>query len=89
MNLLDLFAWPLTAPLKGVTWIANKIAEQAEKELYNEDAVRGKLLELELAFDLGEISEKDYDAVEKALLDQLRLIRERQAEEAEALQGDS
>ena len=88
MNLLDLFAWPLTAPIKGVTWIANKITEQAEKELYNEDAVRGKLLELELALDLGEINEKDYEAAEKALLNQLRLIRERQAEEAESRSGN-
>jgi len=88
MNLLDLFAWPLTAPIKGVTWIANKITEQAEKELYNEDAVRGKLLELELALDLGEINEKDYEDAEKALLNQLRLIRERQAEEAESRSGN-
>jgi len=81
VSLLDLLAWPITGPIKGVTWIAEKVTEQAEKELYNEDAVRGKLLELELRYDLGEITEDEYSATEEALLAQLRLIRQRQAAE--------
>ena len=55
---------------------ANKVAEQAVKELYNEDAVRGKLLELELRYDLGEIDEAEYVATEEALLERLQAIRQ-------------
>jgi hypothetical protein len=88
MGLLDLIAWPLTAPLKGITWIAEKVAQQAEKELYSEDAVRGKLLELELAFDLGEINEQDYEVAERNLLERLKVIRERQAQMAAEARGD-
>ena len=77
--LFDILAFPLMGPIKGVTWIAEKIVEQADKELYSEDAIRGKLLELELRFDMGEIAEKDYNEGEEILLRLLKIARERQA----------
>jgi hypothetical protein len=79
--LLDLLTFPILGPIKGVAWIAEKVAEQADKELYDEDGVRGQLMELELRYDLGEISEEEYLAAEEALLERLRVIRERQAAE--------
>ncbi len=82
--LMDLLTLPLTGPLKGMVWIAEKVNEQAEKELYGEDALRGKLTELELRYDLGEISEEEYLAAEEALLARLKIIRERQAAERAA-----
>ncbi len=81
--LTDLLTFPLMGPINGVVWIAKKIAEQADKELYSEEAVRGKLLELELHYDLGEISEEEYLEAEGALLIQLRAARERQEAEQE------
>lgn len=77
--LFDILAFPLMGPVKGITWIAEKISEQAENEIYSEDAIRGKLLELELRFDMGEIAEKDYEELEETLLKRLRIARERQA----------
>ncbi len=81
--LIDLLTFPVLGPIKGVIWIAEKVAEQVEKELYDEDAVRGQLMELELRYDLGEISEEEYLEAEEALLERLRIIRERQATERE------
>ena len=81
--LTDLLTFPVLGPIKGVIWIAEKVAEQVEKELYDEDAVRGQLMELELRYDLGEISEEEYLEAEEALLERLRIIRERQATERE------
>lgn len=81
--LFDILAFPLMGPIKGVTWIANKIVEQVDKELYSEDAIRGKLLELELRFDMGEIAEKDYNEQEETLLKRLRIARECQAPESD------
>jgi hypothetical protein len=66
-------------PIKGIVWIAEKVNEQVEKELYDEDKVRGQLMEMELRLDLGEISEEEYLEVEEVLLERLRIIRERQA----------
>ncbi len=77
--LIDLLTFPVMGPIKGVVWIAEKVNEQAEKELYDEDALRGRLMELELRYDLGEISEEEYLAAEEDLLARLKIIRERQA----------
>ena len=77
--LIDLLTFPVMGPIKGVMWIAEKVDEQVEKELYDEDAVRGKLMELELRYDLEEISEEEYLEAEEVLLERIRIIRERQA----------
>jgi len=77
--LTKLLTLPASGPIQGVLWIAEKITEQAERELYNEEAVRGKLMELELRYDLGEIGETEYLAAEEDLLALLRVIQERQA----------
>jgi hypothetical protein len=77
--LTDLLTLPLLGPIKAVKWIAEKVAEQAERELYDEDALRGQLQELELRYDLGEISEEEYLAAEERLLARIRIIRESKA----------
>ena len=77
--LTNLLTFPVMGPIKGVVWIAEKVAEEADKKLYDEDAVRGKLMELELRLDLGEISEEEHLEAEEVLLERLRIIRERQA----------
>jgi hypothetical protein len=77
--LLKLLTLPVTGPIEGVVWIAEKVAEQVDRELYDEDAIRGQLMELELRFDLGEISEEDYLKAEEILLDRLKVAREHQA----------
>ena len=81
--ILKLLTLPVLGPIEGVTWIAKKVAEQADKELYDEEKVRGQLMELELRYDLGEISEEEYLATEQILLERLRISRERQAAENE------
>lgn len=62
--------------LKGVIWIAKQIQKQAEREIYDEDRIRGQLMELELRLDLGEITEEEYEAMEEELLAQLKVARE-------------
>ena len=82
--LTKLLTLPVMGPIQGVVWIAEKVAEQADKELYDEDKVRGQLMELELHLDLGEIGEEEYLAAEDVLLARLKVIRERQAAAREA-----
>lgn len=76
MNLLTL---PVSGPFRGMMWIVQKLADQAESVMYDEGAVRAQLLELELHYDLQEISEEEYLAAEDALLAQLKVIREHNA----------
>lgn len=77
--LAKLLTLPVLGPIAGVRWIAQAVAEQAERELYDEDAVRGRLQELELRYQLGEIDERDYLTAEDELLARLNTIRERRA----------
>lgn len=76
---LTILTLPVSGPIGGVIWLAKQVLEQAEGELYDEDKIRGRLMELEMRYDAGEISEAEYDAEENELLERLRIARERAA----------
>ena len=65
----------LLAPLKGLVWLAEKVDDMAEKELSDEGRLMDKLMELQLRFELDEISEKEYTERENELLERLDSIR--------------
>lgn len=67
------------APVRGVAWVAEKVAEQAELELYDENRIMQELGELEAAHDHGEISEEQFDAGVDQLLERLQIGRELRA----------
>ena len=64
------------APVRGTVWLAERIQEQAEAELYDEDVIRAQLMEIEAAREAGEISEEEATQAEDQLLE--RLIAARQ-----------
>ena len=68
--LTGLLTLPL-APVRGTVWLAERVLEQAEREAGDEDAVRRRLLELEMRHDLGEIDEVEYAQAEEELLARL------------------
>jgi hypothetical protein len=70
-----ILTFPLTGPIDATMWIAEKLLERAEDEMYDEGKVRAKLMELEMLLDLGDISEETYMAGEDELLERLREIR--------------
>ena len=63
------------APVRGTIWIAEKLMEYAESELNDEATVRRLLVEAEIAFESGELSEAEYEHIEDELLDRLDAIR--------------
>jgi len=65
----------LLLPFKGFIGIFKKIHEMAERELSDEDYIREKLMELQLRFELDEISEEEYTKQEKELLARLDAVR--------------
>jgi Gas vesicle protein G len=65
---LDLLMAPITAPLSGISWIADKLLEQAETELDETENLHKRLLALQLAFDMGDIAEEDFEVQEEELL---------------------
>ena len=77
----DLLTAPVLAMPRMVYWLAQKVTEEVERELLDEDRVRGQLLELQLCYDLGEISDEKYAEQERVLMERLVAIQEAKAEE--------
>lgn len=67
------------APVRGVAWVAEKVAEQAELELYDENRIMRELAELEAAHDRQEISDEHFEAGVDQLLERLQVGRELRA----------
>ncbi|MCX6000137.1 MAG: gas vesicle protein GvpG [Chloroflexi bacterium] len=67
--------------LKGVTGIAGKIRNMAGEELFGEDAIKQKLLELQMKLELGEMTADEYEAAETTLLQRLEVGRELRGED--------
>ncbi len=71
----------LLLPVRGFIGIFKKVQEMAERELSDEDYIRERLMELQLKFELDEISEEEYTKQEKELMARLDTIREAKEEE--------
>ena len=67
------------APVRGVAWVAEQVADQAEQELYDEGRIMRELAAVELAHDAGEIDDEQLAEQVDGLLERLeegRRIRE-------------
>jgi hypothetical protein len=65
----------LLSPLKLVVWLGEKINDIVQKEFSDEGLIKEKLMQLQLKFELDEISEEEYNKQERQLLNQLDAIR--------------
>jgi len=62
----------LLSPIKGVLWIFQKIHNAAEEEVIGEaDSITARLGELYMMLETGKMTEAEFDAEEKRLLDRL------------------
>ena len=71
----------LLSPLMGVIWIAQKLNDMAQKELTDTDNIKEKLMTLQLKYELDEISEEEYNKLEKNLLMRFDIILKQKKEE--------
>jgi len=65
----------LLAPVNGVIWIGEKLNEVVENELYDEGRIKEKLMELQVRYEMDEVSEEEYKKQEKELLERLDSIK--------------
>jgi hypothetical protein len=63
------------APVRGTVWIAEKLQQQAELELYDESAIEAGLLELQAARESGLHPESEIQEAEDALIERLLELR--------------
>jgi len=68
----------LLAPVRGLFWIFKEIHRAVEEEQANEaEAITARLSELYMMLETGQMTEVEFDAAEKTLLDRLDAIKER------------
>ena len=72
----SLITLPL-APVRGAAWVAQQVAEEAERQLYDESNIRRELLQLELDHEAGVIEDEDYVQRSDELLERLAQSRKR------------
>jgi hypothetical protein len=61
------------APVRGVVWIAEQVADDLDRQLYDEDSIRRELLQLELEYDDGMIGEDERQMKEQELMERLSM----------------
>ena len=68
----------LLAPLTGLLWVFRKIHDAAQEEMLGEaDAITQELRDLYMMLETGRVTEAEFDARERALLDRLEVIQAR------------
>lgn len=76
-----LLTLPLLGPISGIMWIGEQIQERVDSELDETENLSKQLLALQLAFDLGEVSEEDFEEQEEALLIKIQEMEDMANEE--------
>ena len=76
--LTGLVTLPL-APVRATVWLAERLVDEANRELGDESTIRRRLAEAEIAYELGQIDVVEYESIEDALLLRLEQLREEQA----------
>lgn len=77
MGLLTfLLTLPVLGPVNGITFIAEKLAEQGLHELMDETEIQRRLMELELRHEMGEIDFAEYQSQEEELLERLDVVQQ-------------
>jgi Gas vesicle protein G len=71
------------APVRGTVKVAEVLAEEADRQLYDEDNIKRELVQLEIDSEEGRIGEAEREAKEEELFDRLAFSRQRQAEALE------
>jgi hypothetical protein len=83
----ELVLLPL-APVRGTAWVAEQIAEETDRQLYDEDNIKRELVQLEIDAEDGRIGPKERTTKENELLERLAVARQRGLEEQEAFEAD-
>jgi len=66
--ILDILGAPLLGPVKGVKWVAEKIAEVADQNVTDRSKQQADLIESQMLLEMGEIDEDEFKRREDAIL---------------------
>ena len=72
--LANLLLAPVTAPVRGLSFVFSEIRDAADREIHDPDAIRRQLHDLQHRLDAGLIDEATYDVAETELLARLDAV---------------
>ena len=81
--ILRLLTLPLTGPIEGMLWIGEQVLEHASAEVNDKEDLHKQLLTLQLAFDMGEVSEEEFEEREEELLLAIQELQDSELEDSE------
>ncbi len=84
MGLFKELALLPVAPLRGTVKVAEVLAEEADRRLYDEDNIKRELIQLEIDAEDGRVGEAERAHMEDELMDRLAIARRRAIEDQEA-----
>jgi hypothetical protein len=67
------------APVRGVAWVVEQVAEEADRQLYDPAAIQRDLLQLELDAEDGRLSPEERELEEERLMERLAVSQARTA----------
>jgi hypothetical protein len=85
VGLLKLLTLPVTGPISGVRWTLETVLEEAERQYYDEAAIREEMLAMEERRRRGRIDEAAFERAADALLERLLQAREYHRQEQQSL----
>lgn len=68
------------APVRGVAWVAEQVAEEADRELYDEGRIRRELADIDMRREDGSLSPEEADHLEAGLMERLRIAYARRSQ---------
>lgn len=83
MGVLKWLFFPITAPVSGTMWVGQQVLEEAERQYYDEAAIRQEMLELERSYEQGDVEEAAFEELSERLLQRLLEAQTRRAERTE------
>lgn len=72
--------FPVMGPISGLVWIGEQIQERTNTEFDAQENLHKQLLSLQLAFDIGDISEEEFEEKEEELLLRIQALEEEEAQ---------
>lgn len=75
----------VTTPMNLVIKVGEKVKEEADKELYDLPTIQQKLIQLQMMYELGEITEDAFKEKEEELLIRYEIAKKKEFEQWEEL----
>jgi hypothetical protein len=67
------------APVRGVAWVVQQVADEADRQLYDPASIQRDLLQLEMDADEGRLSPEEQQLEEERLMERLAVSQARAA----------